>query len=110
MSDLLPRIMYGLCHTLIWLFSGKVQFAEQLFLSESVHQEGLSFLRVSFVESCQNQLRSIHSSASSLPGTLWSFTCFVQDFVSFLIWPVYKLLLILSFYGSSAEFSSKPVW
>lgn len=33
LSDLLPRIRYGLCHRLIWLFSGKVQFAGQLFLS-----------------------------------------------------------------------------
>lgn len=103
MLDLLPRIRYGLCRTRIWLFSGKVQFAEQLFSSQSVHQEGPSFLRVLFVESCQNQLGLIYASVSSLSGTLWSFTCFLQDFVSFLVsptlGPVYKLLLILSFSG-----------
>lgn len=67
-----------------------------------------------FVQSCQYQLGSIHASLSCPPGTLRSFTCFLQGLASFLInstlEPAYKFLVILLFSASSVQFSSKPVW
>lgn len=111
-SDLLPRIKYGLYHTLIWLFSGKVQFA--LFVPVSSSGGRPSFLWVMFVESCQYQLGSVHASLSCPPGTSWSLTCLDQDFVSFLVnstlGPAYKFLMILSFSAGSVQFFSKRVW
>lgn len=65
LSSLLPRIRYGLCHVFTWFFSVQVQFAEQVFLSLTVHQEGSSFPRVLYIKSCENQLGSICASLST---------------------------------------------
>lgn len=114
LSDLLPKIRYGVCHALICLFSGKVRFSGLHFLSQLTYQEWPTFLWVIFVNSCQYQLGSVHALLSYLPWTLRFLTCFLQDFVSFLVnstlGSAYKFFMILFFSAISVQFSWKSVW
>lgn len=106
-------IMCALCYTLIWFFSGKVQFAAAAHFIP-ICLSGGAFRRILFGQSCLSQLGSVYqfNSKTQSAGTLWSFTCFLSDFASFPVNPtlrhVYKLLLILSVSVSSSKFSSKP--